>query len=211
LGIKLFVFLIFTNLLFAQSYLYFTQDEMNYIEKTKGKIPKNRIGDYEKFMRHIKNHPKSQQLKEVNLYLNQLLPQHDKITRKKEDYWATPKEFLISGFGDCEDYAIIKYFSLLRLGFDEKKLFMTVVKVKHSRGRHMVLSYFRDKKKYPLILDNLSFRMLPLNKRTDLKAEFFLNSTGVYKPAKDHHIKKIARSFKKYKNLIKRIDKESCI
>ena len=202
--------LFFVTTLFANPYLCFTDEEMLYIEKTRGVIPKNRVNDYEKFMNHIRNHEKAKQLREVNLYLNQLLPQYDKVIRKKEDYWATPKEFLISGFGDCEDYVIIKYFSLLRLGFDEKRLFITVVKFKHSRGRHMVLSYFKNAKKYPLILDNLSFRILPLDKRIDLKAEFFINSSGVYKATKTYHIRKIAKSFKKYKTLMKRIEKESC-
>jgi predicted transglutaminase-like cysteine proteinase len=52
------------------------------------------------------------------------------VINQQEDYWSTPREFLISGRGDCEDYAIIKYFTLIKLGFDERKLFLTSVKEK---------------------------------------------------------------------------------
>src|SRR4030095_3727354 len=33
-----------------------------------------------------------------------------------DDYWASPLETLQQGAGDCEDYAIAKYFSLLAGG-----------------------------------------------------------------------------------------------
>jgi len=161
-------------------------------------------------MDSIKNYSRPQQLRKVNLYLNQLLPQYDSVIQKKNDHWATPKEFLLKGFGDCEDYVIIKYYSLLKLGYDEKKLFITVVKVKNSRSDHMVLSYFKEHGKSPLILDNLSFRILPLNKRTDLKAKLLINSTGVYKLTKRNTLLKIANSFEKYQLLIKRIESERC-
>jgi len=181
-----------------------------HIQKVYGKITSHRVVDYKRFMDSVKKYSKSQQLKKVNLYLNQLLPQYDSVIQKKNDHWATPKEFLLKGFGDCEDYVIIKYYSLLKLGFDEKKLFITIVKVKNSRGDHMVLSYFKEPGRSPLILDNLSFRILPLNKRTDLKAKLLINSTGVYKLTKTDALIKIANSFKKYQLLIKRMENERC-
>ena len=36
------------------------------------------------------------------------------LTSSTIDYWATPKSFT-SCHGDCEDYAIAKYFPLLKL------------------------------------------------------------------------------------------------
>lgn len=35
------------------------------------------------------------------------------------DYWAAPVETLTRGAGDCEDYALLKYFSLLIAGVDQ--------------------------------------------------------------------------------------------
>jgi amino acid transporter len=43
-----------------------------------------------------------------------------------DDYWMTPKEFFIKGFGDCEDYAIAKYFTLLELGVKKESLYLAV-------------------------------------------------------------------------------------
>jgi len=128
------------------------------------------------------------------------------VIRKKEDYWASPREFLITGYGDCEDYAIIKYFTLLKLGFDEKKLFLTTVYESYNGGYHMVLSYFKTAGKPPLILDNLSFRILNLKDREDLKADKFINSTGAYILDKNFKLVKTGQTFIKFKVLLKKIN-----
>jgi predicted transglutaminase-like cysteine proteinase len=152
---------------------------------------------------------KSKQLILVNFYLNGLLPQYDAIVQKQEDYWATPKEFLITGYGDCEDYVIIKYFTLIKLGFEEKKLFLTTVYDSYDDGYHMVLSYFKDKNKPPLILDNLSFKILSLKKRKYLKADVFINSNGVFKMNKNYKLTKIAKNSLKFNELLAKIKKEN--
>ena len=143
----------------------------------------------------------------INFYLNQLLPQYDDIINKQEDHWATPKEFLITGYGDCEDYVIIKYFSLIKLGFDENKLFITVVKETYYGGYHMVLTYFETNDKSPLVLDNLSFKILDLKTRKDIQAETFINSTGVYR-MEDGKLVKFAHNSKEYLELLNNIKKE---
>ena len=70
----------------------------------------------------------------------------------------------------------------------------------------MVLSYFQTPNKSPLVLDNLSFRILPLDKRVDLKPLLFLNSSGVYK-MKNNQLIKTAPSYKRFTELQKKIDK----
>jgi hypothetical protein len=72
----------------------------------------------------------------------------------------------------------------------------------------MVLSYFKTKNKPPLILDNLSFKILDLQTRKDLEADTFINSNGVYKIDKDYKLKKIANNSVQYNNLLKKIKKE---
>ena len=140
-------------------------------------------------------------MKRINLYLNTLLPQYDDVIKNKLDDWATPKEFLTIGYGDCEDYVIIKYYSLIRLGFDEKKLFLTRVKEKYRGGIHMVLTYFKEKNRPPLVLDNLSFKILNLKIRRDIEAEVFINSTGVYRITKDFKLIKIANKYREFEEL----------
>ena len=71
----------------------------------------------------------------------------------------------------------------------------------------MVLSYFKDQNKSPLVLDNLSFRILDLNTRKDLEVDSFINSHGVFKLNKNYKLIKIANNSSKYNNLIKKINK----
>ncbi len=194
--------------MFAQNYPNFTDKELQQISKNSGKIAKNRILDYKQQVDTLKKYPKDKQLIQVNFYLNKLLPQHDAVIKKQEEYWATPKEFLIIGYGDCEDYAIIKYFTLLKLGFEKERLFLTGVRDRYSGGHHMVLSYFKDRNKSPLILDNLSFKILSLEEREDLEVDIFINSYGVFKINKNNKLIKKTRYFKEFTNLLKKIKKE---
>ena len=204
------IFILFLSVyLFADSYPCFNTQELNRVEKTYGKIPRNRIVDYQKNIKLIKLYSKNKQLVRINFYLNQLLPQYDSVSQHKEDYWETPKEFLIHGYGDCEDYAIIKYYSLIKLGFDKNKLFITTVHEKYTGSYHMVLSYFKEAEKPPLILDNLSFKVLNLNARKDLRADLFINSTGVYKLTQKNLLIKVAQHFPKYEHLLQKIKAEN--
>jgi predicted transglutaminase-like cysteine proteinase len=206
---KLLTLLIFATLLVADTYPNFTNKDYIHIQNKAGKIAKNRAQDYQKTIASLKKMPKSKQLAKVNFYLNQLLPQYDDVIQKQEDYWATPKEFLMTGFGDCEDYVIIKYFSLLKLGFDKDKLFFTTVDEKYIGGYHMVLSYFEKEGESPLILDNLSFRILKLETREDLDADVFINADGVYKMNKKNKLRKIQDYSPKFKDLLRKVKKES--
>jgi len=179
---------------------------LSLVEKKYGNTSINRIADYQKNIEIFQAFSKDVQLSKVNLYLNQLLPQYDNIIQKQEDYWATPKEFLSQGYGDCEDYVIIKYFTLLALGFDEKNLFITVVHERFRGGTHMVLSYFQTQDTTPLVLDNLSFRILPLEQREDLIVDIFINSGGVYK-YQNKKLVKAASKHTKYQELLTKIKK----
>ncbi|MEA1892344.1 MAG: transglutaminase-like cysteine peptidase [Campylobacterota bacterium] len=199
----------FTTVLLGNSYPYFTNKDFIYIQKNSGTIAKNRVQDYQKTITSYETISKDMQLSKVNLYLNQLLPQHDTVIQNKEDYWASPKEFLATGFGDCEDYVIIKYFTLIKLGFNKERLFFTTAKEKYIGGYHMVLSYFKDDAKPPLILDNLSFRILSLEKRKDLEADLFINTNGIFKIGTNHKLTKVKKSSPKFEKLIKKIQKEN--
>ncbi|WP_415396388.1 transglutaminase-like cysteine peptidase [Sulfurimonas sp. CS5] len=205
--IKLVIYFFFTTLLLANPYPDFTKEDFIYIQKKAGKIAKNRTQDYQKTISSYKKLSKKRQLEKVNLYLNQLLPQYDDVMHKQRDYWATPKEFLIGGFGDCEDYVIIKYFTLLKLGFDKKRLYLTTVHEKYIGGYHMVLSYFDKEGESPLILDNLSFRILKLEIREDLEADIFINANGVYKIDKNNRLSKVKNYSAKFQELLERVKK----
>ena len=53
-----------------------------------------------------------QRLSEVNRIFNQVTKVSDLRKWGRKDYWATPEEFLQTKGGDCEDFAVAKYFAL---------------------------------------------------------------------------------------------------
>jgi predicted transglutaminase-like cysteine proteinase len=96
-----------------------------------------------------------------------------------EDYWATPKETLLKGQGDCEDFAILKYATLVKMGVPSSDL--RLIMTRHHGEMHIVLGYYRNDND-PLILDDVTNRILPLSKRNDLVALFSFNSEVIYTP-----------------------------
>jgi predicted transglutaminase-like cysteine proteinase len=124
-----------------------------------------------------------QRLKPLNDFFNQRIAfRDDSITWGKIDYWASPLETLDRGQGDCEDYAIAKYFSLLATGVPESKLRLVYVRAMLD-GRpqaHMVLAYYTQPNAEPLILDNLQPEVRPASARPDLAPVFSFNSEGLW-------------------------------
>ena len=191
-----FYFFIFLALLKAHP-LILTKQEKNKIKKSyNAKVIATRFHRFYKFLHSAKSYSTIKKLIRVNTFINRIIPKSD----GKTNSWSTPKEFLINGFGDCEDYAIIKYFTLIELGIKKEKLFLAVVKVKGSTSLHMVLLYDKNKM---LVLDNLSWRVKPLLKRSDLKLIFAFNDENSFhldknKLRKDKKKKPEVYFFKKF-------------
>ena len=103
----------------------------------------------------------------------------------QQDYWASPLEMLGKGRGDCEDYVIGKYFSLLAAGVPVAKLRLVYVRamVGGPGGEvlaHMVLAYYATSGAEPLILDNLIGEIRPASRRPDLEPVFSFNGEGLW-------------------------------
>lgn len=99
------------------------------------------------------------------------------------DYWATPLEMLASGGGDCEDYAIGKYFTLLALNVPMATLKITYVKAQNVdpvNRSHMVLTYYVTPAAMPLVLDNLNPEVKPASDRPDLSPVYSFNGQGLW-------------------------------
>ncbi|MEL4181328.1 transglutaminase-like cysteine peptidase [Roseateles sp. PN1] len=120
---------------------------------------------------------------EVNGFVNKHIEFRDDIeVWGKIDYWASPLESLAKGQGDCEDYAIAKYFALLSAGMPVAKLRMVYVRASLG-GRsiaHMVLAYYAQPSAEPLILDNLIADVRPASQRPDLQPVFSFNGEGLW-------------------------------
>lgn len=125
-------------------------------------------------------------LAEVNEFFNRrIVFTDDAAAWGQNDYWASPLETLEKGQGDCEDYAIAKYFSLLAAGVPVARL--RLVYVRASIGgpggisqAHMVLAWYAQPLAEPLILDNLIGEVRPASKRPDLTPVFSFNSEGLW-------------------------------
>lgn len=123
------------------------------------------------------------QLDAVNRFFNQQLSfRSDLQVWGRNDYWASPVESLVQGAGDCEDFAIAKYFSLRRLGVPSEKLRITYVKALRQNQPHMVLTYYSETGADPLVLDNLTNDIRRASQRRDLLPVYAFNADGVYLP-----------------------------
>lgn len=122
-------------------------------------------------------------LDEVNDFFNRRLAfRDDTATWHLADYWASPLESLDKRAGDCEDYAIAKYFSLAAAGVPTARLRMVYVRAR-MQGQslaHMVLAYHPPGGAEPLILDNLRPDVLPASQRPDLTPVFSFNTEGLW-------------------------------
>ena len=100
-----------------------------------------RINDWQYLLTSQKQIGELEQLNVVNRFFNkQLRYVEDMDLWHEVDYWETPIEALWKGAGDCEDYAIAKYFSLRHLGVASEKLRITYVKALTQNRAHMVLT-----------------------------------------------------------------------
>jgi len=172
----------------AKKYKIFAKKRFYYLQKTLDSVQNGT--DFEK-------------LDAVNRFYNDVRYASDMKVYGKKDYWATPWEFLGKDRGDCEDYVISKYFALIYLGIEPKKLFFTYVKSTKFKAAHMVLTYFKTPRSEPLILDNNNRKIFPASKRKDLIPIYNFNGESLYKVSKSGANKKVKsrKSHKKWDQL----------
>lgn len=97
----------------------------------------------------------------VNRFFNQWPYRLDSVNYGIRDYWATPAEFLKKS-GDCEDYAIAKFYALKELGFSPQKMRIVALRDAIRNVGHAVLVVYLDKDVY--VLDNQTNMILPHSK-----------------------------------------------
>lgn len=94
-------------------------------------------------------------LRFVNRAINNALPyQSDADAWGEADRWVTMPELSAKGVGDCEDYAIAKYWLLRSLGFSSENLQVVVLADTRRQMFHAVLVAHYEGTAY--VLDNLS-------------------------------------------------------
>lgn len=176
-------FLALFSFAFLTASISFTDTYLNKIESKYGDYAKKRLVSWLALMDDNKKLSEKKKLEKVNNFFNLLQYKTDQNHWGVKDYWATPLELLVSGAGDCEDFSIAKYFTLIELGVDDEKLLITYVK--YDGGgydqAHMVLTYYESPSSVPLILDNINGEILSGDKRQDLKPIYSFNGSGLWK------------------------------
>lgn len=119
----------------------------------------------------------------VNHHVNQMVDYTpDLALCGGRDCWQTPAETLASGRGDCEDYAIAKFFLLNACGTGgcPRLVYASWAATSHERVAHIALiadAHDGD----PAVLDCLDPALASLSCRTDLRPIFSFDTSGLWR------------------------------
>ena len=136
--------------------------------------------------------PESHRIGQVNAMFNTMQYRTDMEMHGISDYWDTPQEFVERGAGDCEDFAIAKYFMLIESGISPERVKLAFVHyaagvggplatVKSGGPRAHVVVLYRDAAHAgdPLVLDLIE-EVAPLSTRPDLHVVFDFDLRATY-------------------------------
>ncbi|MGB5920080.1 transglutaminase-like cysteine peptidase [Arcobacter sp.] len=205
--------LIITLVSFAFSVKTFniSQEKLDKFTQKYGEKAKIRVLVWDEMVENAKSKDILHKLKDVNDFFNKIKYKTDQSHWGKKDYWAAPFEFMGTGAGDCEDYAIAKYFTLRKLGVPEDKLRITYVKLlqrgtKYEQA-HMVLTYYHTPSSTPVVLDNVNKILKLANKRPDLKPVYSFNAQGLWEAKNKGKTSQLVgkNNLKSWKDLMSRI------
>ncbi|GAA4030680.1 transglutaminase-like cysteine peptidase [Actimicrobium antarcticum] len=152
-------------------------------ERKYGVEARQRLLAWRQLIGSARGRGEADKLRLVNDFFNTIPFVSDIDHWQREDYWATPAEMLASNGGDCEDFSIAKYFSLVALGVSVDKLRITYVKARDVNPvsqAHMVLTYYTTPGAEPLVLDNLIPEIKPASQRPDLTPVYSFNGDGLW-------------------------------
>jgi predicted transglutaminase-like cysteine proteinase len=172
--------LIVTGSVFTGEKFHIDQKILQKAQDKYGQEARGRLISWEEILKHDGS-TDGEKLEKINSFFNKkIVFANDIDIYGVNDYWATPVEFLSRGTGDCEDYAIAKYFSLKIMGVAEEKLRIAYVKALQYNMFHMVMLYYSNPGAEPLILDSLVDSIKPASERRDLLPIFTFNGAGLW-------------------------------
>lgn len=125
---------------------------------THTKIIPNFFISWKSFISKYSNN-KLELVKNINKNINKIPYKKDINNYDLKDHWCSPKEFFTKNSGDCEDYAIAKYFALKSSGFDVDNVRIVLVKNIFTEEEHAICIVKIENTNY--ILDNLVDDVFP--------------------------------------------------
>lgn len=136
---------------------------------------KNQRKRWKQFKSTIVSASRMQQLRKVNTYFNKWPYRLDRENWGKREYWASPPEF-VKKSGDCEDYAIAKYYALRELGVPASSMRIVALMDNIRRLGHAVLVVFYKGDAW--VLDNQTKLVLSHSKFSHYVPQFSVNETN---------------------------------
>lgn len=204
-----FVLISFSSLFSTASKTFnIDESQLKSIENKYGIQAKTRVEEWDAMLESSKDENTLTKIKNVNDFFNKITYKSDLSVWGIKDYWATPFEFMGVGAGDCEDYTIAKYFSLIKLGIPDEKLRITYVSYKKANSKfeqaHMVLTYYHKIGVEPVVLDNIDKTLQVASKRTDLKPVYSFNASGLWQAKTKGEARVGNNELKSWKDLMSR-------
>lgn len=135
------------------------------------------IHEWRELISTLRSKPFAQQMDQVNTWGNDHPYITDMMNWGVEDYWETPHEFM-EVKGDCEDYAIAKYYTLRAMGMPAERMRIIILQDFNLGGIiHAVLGVYGPKGEM-VILDNQSRQVIPALKIYHYKPIYGINEQG---------------------------------
>lgn len=112
----------------------------------------------------LRQQNKLRQIITVNKWFNRLPYKYDEYAYDTLDYWADTRQLLKSR-GDCEDFALSKYYTLRALGFSPEEMKVTAVYDKENFINHAVLMVYINGTRYMLDINDDDTSPSPMGTR----------------------------------------------
>lgn len=170
-----------------------------------------RVAAWQDLIARHRQDPELVKVRRVNEFLNQMRYAEDRQNWGQPDYWATPREFLTINGGDCEDFAIAKFFTLRAMGIPEVRMKLVYALSLPGGEPHMVLFYYPENQLSPVVLDNRENTLKMATSRSDLQPVYSFNRQGYWlneANGKQQYIGASSR-LRQWSNLLNRWDKET--
>lgn len=150
---------------------------INFYDMANLSTPSPQYREWWDFIRSIKNDHPADQITKTNAWLNKFPYKPDSWIYNRTDHWATPSEFLKNG-GDCEDFAIIKYMTLRRLGLraDQMKIAMVYDVYSGTDHSYLVVDFGNQN----FVLDSREQSTNPQIFKKRYQAHYAFNEKGIW-------------------------------
>lgn len=171
------------------------------------------IADWRGELAQVQGHSDEVKLSRINHFFNHRIRWvEDTELWLQDDYWATLLETMAKGAGDCEDFVIAKYVSLLIAGVDERKLRLTYVRLQQQPDAppiaHMILAYYPAPGAEPLILDNVYKDIRAASLRPDLTPVYSFNATQLWFRGPDASVDDPTARISRWRDVLTRLQAE---